>query len=174
MGSRKQRPRGIFGKISPGYTPVTVWPICLTSFWLRALDTCFHSGLIAGLSDPYNWQRTIIAGSCGQSCGKTQPTGIVPDDHHQIAVQLKLWNYGQFSMSITRYWVNPVIWACSVCRSSHLWSCLFFAFFQIRMGITMLSHFSIILCWNPQFDYFSSNSSSFKCNRTPKMILIRC
>ena len=29
----------------------------------------------------------------------------------QINLQLKSWNYGQFSMSITRYWVTPVIWA---------------------------------------------------------------
>ncbi len=28
-------------------------------------------------------------------------------------LQLKSWNYGQFSMSITRYWVNPGIWAIS-------------------------------------------------------------
>ncbi len=28
-----------------------------------------------------------------------------------LGLQLKSWNYGQFSMSITRYWVNPVIWA---------------------------------------------------------------
>ncbi len=26
-------------------------------------------------------------------------------------LQLKSWNYGQFSMSITRYWVSPIIWA---------------------------------------------------------------
>ena len=42
----------------------------------------------------------------------------VPDSYlrlvprlHQFLLQLKLWNYGQFSMSITLYWVNPVIWA---------------------------------------------------------------
>ena len=28
----------------------------------------------------------------------------------QVLVQLKSWNYGQYSMSITRYWVNPIIW----------------------------------------------------------------
>ncbi len=27
------------------------------------------------------------------------------------ALQLKSWNYGQFSMSITRFWINPVLWA---------------------------------------------------------------
>ncbi len=26
-------------------------------------------------------------------------------------VQLKSWNYEQFSMSIAQYWVDPVIWA---------------------------------------------------------------
>ncbi len=26
-----------------------------------------------------------------------------------ISLQLKSWNYGQSSMSITRYWVDPVI-----------------------------------------------------------------
>ena len=29
--------------------------------------------------------------------------------HDRHCVQLKSWNYGQFSISSTRYWVNPVI-----------------------------------------------------------------
>ncbi len=44
-----------------------------------------------------------------------QPVMIATDTilslHPIIHVQLKSWNYGQFSMSITHYWINPVIWA---------------------------------------------------------------
>ncbi len=33
------------------------------------------------------------------------------DTVRQWCLQLKSWNYGQFFMSITRHWVNAVIWA---------------------------------------------------------------
>ncbi len=63
---------------------------------------------------------------------------------------------------------------CNVCRSSHFYEAVYFCLFEIWMGISMLSHFSIILRLNPQFNYFSNNSSLFKSCRTPNMILIRC
>ncbi len=38
-------------------------------------------------------------------------TGLVLKLNWELGLQLQSWNYGQFYMSITRYWVNPVIWA---------------------------------------------------------------
>ncbi len=39
-----------------------------------------------------------------------------------VSLQLISWNYGQFSMSIALYWVDPVIWAleCKVVSNSFL------------------------------------------------------
>ncbi len=51
---------------------------------------------------------------------------------------------------------------CSVCRSSHFNEAVYFCLFEIRMGISMLSHFPIILHLNPQFDSFSNNSSLYR------------
>ncbi len=73
-GSKGQSPRALqkFRKKHAKFQlPVSLEPFdwfWCSKFWLRALDVCFHSILIAGTPDPYSRQKTAAAGSYGQPC----------------------------------------------------------------------------------------------------------